>query len=312
MPFFLASLLPAFLIFFLHLEGFDRVSTEQTWTLGQLLDWTAKHLAQKSIESPRLDAEVLLAFAAGCKRIDLYGVRHGETATPEVRQKYRDLIKRRLEGCPVAYLVGKKEFYGLEFEVGPAVLIPRPDTEVLVAEALAEAKRKPDVRILDIGAGSGAVPVVLAKKLPQADVTAIDVSPDALAVARKNAEKHGATVRFLQGDLFAPLAADETFDIITSNPPYIATDEMPKLPVGVRQYEPKVALDGGPGGFAVFDRLIESARPRLRSGGLLLIEIGSPQEEPARQKIAAYAEYELGPTVFDHSGHPRVLRARRK
>ena len=288
------------------------MSTEQSWTLGQLLDWTAKHLAQKGIDAPRLDAEVLLAHAVGCKRIDLYGLRFAEAASPEVRQKYRDLIKRRLEGCPVAYLVGKKEFYGLEFTVGPAVLIPRPDTEVLVAEALAEAKKNPACRILDIGAGSGCVPVVLAKKLPKADVTAIDLSPDALAVARRNAEKHGVTVRFLEGDLFAPLGADETFDIITSNPPYIAADDLPKLPIGVRQYEPKLALDGGPDGFVVFDRLIDAARNRLRPGGTLLLEIGSPQEGPARQKLAAFAEYEVGPTVFDHSGHPRVLRARRR
>ena len=288
------------------------MSTEQSWTLGQLLDWTAKHLAQKQIEAPRLDAEVLLAHAVGCKRIDLYGLRFAEDATAEVRQKYRDLIKRRLEGCPVAYLVGKKEFYGLEFTVGPAVLIPRPDTEVLVAEALAEAKKKPDARILDVGAGSGCVPIVLAKKLPKADVTAIDLSPEALAVASQNAAKHGATVRFLEGDLFAPLATDETFDVITSNPPYIAAEDMPKLPIGVRQYEPKLALDGGPGGFVVFDRLIDAARPRLRPGGTLLLEIGSPQEAPARQRLAAFAEYELGPTVFDHSGHPRVLRARRR
>ncbi|HEX3314275.1 MAG TPA: peptide chain release factor N(5)-glutamine methyltransferase [Gemmataceae bacterium] len=288
------------------------MSTEQSWTLGQLLDWTAKHLAQKSIDAPRLDAEVLLAHAVGCKRIDLYGTRFAEAATPEVRQKYRELIKRRLEGCPVAYLVGKKEFYGYEFAVGSAVLIPRPDTEVLVAEALAEAKKKSDARILDMGAGSGCVPIVLAKKLPNADVTAIDVSPDALAVARGNAEKHGAKVRFLEGDLFAPLAADDMFDIITSNPPYIAAEDLPTLPIGVRQYEPMLALDGGPGGFAIFDRLVDAARHRLRPGGTLLLEIGSPQETPARQKLSAFAEYELGPTVFDHSGHPRVLRAKRR
>jgi release factor glutamine methyltransferase len=163
-----------------------------------------------------------------------------------------------------------------------------------------------------MGAGSGCVPIVLAKKLPNADVTAIDVSPDALAVARGNAEKHGAKVRFLEGDLFAPLAADDMFDIITSNPPYIAAEDLPTLPIGVRQYEPMLALDGGPGGFAIFDRLVDAARHRLRPGGTLLLEIGSPQETPARQKLSAFAEYELGPTVFDHSGHPRVLRAKRR
>src|SRR5882672_5145744 len=113
------------------------MTAEQTWTLGALLDWTAKHLVQKGAEFPRLDAEVLLAHVVGCKRIDLYGARFGDVATPEVRQRYRDLIRRRLEGCPVAYLVGKKEFYGLEFQVGPAVLIPRPDSEHLIFEALA-------------------------------------------------------------------------------------------------------------------------------------------------------------------------------
>src|SRR3954466_10247823 len=118
-------------------------SAEAAWTLGALLDWTAKHLAQKDVENPRLDAEVLLAHAAGCKRIDLYGIRHAESASPVVRQAYKDLIRKRLEGCPVAYLVGRKEFYGLEFQVGPAVLIPRPDTELLLVEALGEAKKRP-------------------------------------------------------------------------------------------------------------------------------------------------------------------------
>jgi release factor glutamine methyltransferase len=289
------------------------VSTEQAWTLGGLLDWTAKHLAQKGVEFPRLDAEVLLANAVGCKRIDLYGVRFAEAASPEARQKYRELIRKRIEGCPVAYLVGKKEFYGLEFAVGPAVLIPRPDTEVLLIEALGEAKKRTKPRLLDLGTGSGCLPVALARQLKDADVSAVDVSPDALAVARGNAEKHGVAdrIRFLQGDLFAALPAGETFDVIVSNPPYIASEDIPKLPVGVRQYEPHLALDGGPGGFTVFDRLVDQARGFLRPGGYLMIEIGAPQETHARQKIAAFPEYRLGPTVFDSARHPRVLKAQR-
>src|SRR4030088_1997982 len=122
--------------------------TEQLWTLGALLEWTAKHLAEKGVESPRLDAQVLLAHVAGCKRIDLYGMRHAEVASPEVRQTYRELIRKRLEGCPVAYLVGRKEFYGLELAVSPAVLIPRPDTEHVVMEGLALAKKLPTPRIV--------------------------------------------------------------------------------------------------------------------------------------------------------------------
>jgi release factor glutamine methyltransferase len=288
--------------------------TEQTWTLGGLLDWTAKHLAQKGVESPRLDAEVLLAHAVGCKRIDLYGTRFSEIASPEVRQQYRELIRKRLEGCPVAYLVGRKEFFGLEFKVAPAVLIPRPDSEHVVMECVALAKAMAEPRILDIGVGSGNLTVSLAKHLPSAQLTAVDRSADALAVAAENAERHGVSgrVRFLEGDVFGPLRPGETFDFIVSNPPYIPHNDLDKLPVGVRQYEPVLALDGGPDGFAVFDRLLDGARSRLVAGGWLIVEIGAPQESPARQRIEAYREYELAPTVRDFSGHPRVVKARRR
>src|SRR5262249_34073491 len=154
--------------------------TEKTWTLGALLDWTAKYLAQKGVEFPRLDAEVLLAHAAGCKRIDLYGFRFGETATPDVRQRYKELIRRRLEGCPVAYLVGRKEFFALELEVTPAVLIPRPDSESVVTACLELAKKLPQPRIVDIGTGSGNLAVAVAKNHETAALTAIDRSNDAL------------------------------------------------------------------------------------------------------------------------------------
>lgn len=287
---------------------------EQTWTLGALLDWTAKHLADKGIESSRLDAEVLLAHAAGCKRIDLYGTRFGEVASPEVRQQYRELIRKRLEGCPVAYLVGKKEFFGLEFKVAPAVLIPRPDSEHVVMECVALAKSLAAPRIIDIGVGSGNLAVTIAKQLAGAQVTAIDRSGAALQVARENAERHGVEgrVRFLEGDLFAPVPAEEQFDFVVSNPPYIPHEDLGKLPIGVRQYEPSIALDGGPGGFAVFERLIGHARERLVAGGWLILEIGAPQEAAARGRLEAISEFDLAPTVFDYSGHPRVLRARRR
>ncbi len=286
---------------------------EQTWTLGALLDWTAKHLAQKGVEFPRLDAEVLLAHAAGCKRIDLYGARFAEVATPDVRQGYRQLIQNRIEGCPVAYLVGKKEFFGLEFNVTPAVLIPRPDSEHVVMEGVALAKGMTAPRIIDIGAGSGNLSVTLAKQLPAAQITATDRSADALAVAEGNAAKHGVAgrIRFLQGDLFGPLPPAEQFDFVVSNPPYIPHDEIAKLPIGVRNFEPHLALDGGPDGFAVFERLIDAARNRLVAGGWLIVEIGAPQERHARVRLEALPEFELAPTIRDYSGHPRVLKARR-
>ena len=287
------------------------MSAEQPWTIGRLLDWTTKFLGQKGSESPRLDTEVLLAHALGCKRIDLY-TRHTEEAPEQARQKFRELVRQRVEGCPVAYLVGRKEFFSLEFEVNRAVLIPRPDTECVVDECLRLAKGVAEPRILDIGTGSGCLAVAVARHHKTAKVTAVDISPEALAVASSNAGRNriGERIRFLQGDLYGPLPSGERFDFILSNPPYIPRDDLDKLPAGVRDYEPRLALDGGPDGFAVFDRLVAEAPAWLNPGGYLLIEIGSPQEAPARERIGRNSGYELAKTVLDGSGHPRVLIAR--
>lgn len=286
------------------------MSKDRDWTIGELLDWTAKHFAQKSIESPRLDAEVLLAHTLGCKRIELY-TRYTDPATPEQRQKFRELVGQRLEGCPVAYLVGRKEFFSLELAVSRAVLIPRPDSEHVVMECLKLLTNVPEPTILDIGTGSGNLAIAIAQRNKTTKVTAIDISPEALAVAKANAEKHKVAdrVEFLEGDLYAPVVG-RTFDAIVSNPPYIPTADIATLQPGVRDYEPHRALDGGPDGFTVFDRLIQHGGAHLKPGGLLLIEIGSPQEQTARAKITAQPGWELLPTIQDYSGHPRVLAAR--
>jgi release factor glutamine methyltransferase len=289
------------------------MTTEQPWTIKRLLDWTQKYLADKGSEFPRLDAEVLLAHVLGCKRIHVY-TRFEETPTDETRNRFRELIKQRVEGCPVAYLVGRKDFFSLELEVTRDVLIPRPDSETVVGECLRLAKGTAAPAILDVGTGSGNLAVALAKQHKAASVTAVDVSPAALAVARRNATKHGVAerVRFLEGDVFGPLAADERFDFIVSNPPYIPHGDIAGLERGVRDYEPHLALDGGATGFAVFDRLIAEAPKHLKPGGYLLIEIGSPQEAPARERIVAHGGYELGKTILDGSRHPRVLVVRLK
>jgi release factor glutamine methyltransferase len=287
------------------------VTTEQPWTIGRLLDWTTKFLGQKGSESPRLDAQVLLAHALGCKRIELY-TRHDEPASDEARTKFRELVRKRIEGCPVAYLVGRKEFFSLEFEVGPAVLIPRPDTECVMTECLQLARGLAEPHVLDIGTGSGCLAVTAAVRHKGAKVTAVDLSPEALAVAAKNAARHKVEdrIRFLQGDLFAPVPAGEKFDFILSNPPYIPHDVIPTLEPGVRDYEPHLALDGGPDGYAVFERLVAGAPDYLKPGGYLIVEIGAPQEQHARERIRARGGYELGKTILDGSGHPRVLRAK--
>ena len=255
---------------------------------------------------------MLLAHALECRRIDLY-TRYEEPASDQARSRFRELIRQRLEGCPVAYLVGRKEFFSLPFEVTPAALIPRPESEFVVLECLRLAKGLAEPRILDIGTGSGNLAVTVAHQHSGARVIAVDVSEEALALAARNAVRHRVAerIRFLKGDLFGPIPDGESFDFILSNPPYIAEEDLDQLPAGVRNYEPHTALNGGPGGFAVFDRLIAQAPNYLASGGHLIVEIGAPQHAPARQRIQALGQYELADTIYDGSRHPRVLSARK-
>jgi len=279
------------------------------WTIRALMEWTEKHFLQRGIESPRLEAQLLLAHALGCKKTELY-TRWNEPIIEEKRTRFRELIKRRLDGCPVQYLLGEREFFLLMLDVTPAVLIPRPETEVLVTEALALLKALPTARVLDIGTGSGAIALALAHRAKAALVTAIDISADALEVAKRNAVKHGLAerVRFLQGDLLAPVAG-ESFEIIVSNPPYVTSAEFAALPPHVRDFEPRLALEAGPDGFAIYDRLIPSAALQLVPGGTLLLEIGSTQEEGVRERLVA-AGLEVGATIRD-GRHPRVMSGRR-
>jgi release factor glutamine methyltransferase len=286
---------------------------EDAWTVGRLLSWTTDYLRKRGSESPRLDAEVMLASVLEWERVQLYT--HFEDVVGErAREMYRELVKRRAEGAPVAYLVGRKEFYSLRFDVSPAVLIPRPESEFVVIEFLDFAKGRESVRAVDVGTGSGCLAVACAVHQTSARFVAIDLSPDALAKARANADRHGVAdrIEFLEGDLLAPVSGGPAFDAILSNPPYIATGEIEALEPGVRDHEPRMALDGGPDGLDVVTRLISDAAPLLKPGGRLILEIGSAQEAPVRERIAARPEYDLLPTVRDLRGHPRVVQAVRK
>jgi release factor glutamine methyltransferase len=286
---------------------------EDRWTVGRLLNWTRDFLKKKGSESPRLDAEVLLASVLDCERVQLYTQYEDEVGDRD-RGRFRDLVKRRAEGTPVAYLVGRKEFYSMSLAVSPAVLIPRPDSEFVVVEFLTLFKGIESPRCVDVGTGSGCLALACAHQHKSARFLAIDLSPEALAVARSNAEKHGLTdrVEFRQGDLLAPVADEGPFDAIVSNPPYIATDVIPTLEPGVRDHEPHLALDGGEDGLRVVDRLVDSAVPLLKVGGHLILEIGSDQEAPVRALVAARPELELVPTIRDSANHPRVIRATRR
>lgn len=287
-------------------------SDPDAWTVGRLLTWTSDYLRKHGSESARLDAEVLLARVLGWQRVQLY-TRIEEEVGPGPRGEFRSLVRRRAEGSPVAYLVGRKEFYSLPLAVSPAVLIPRPDSEFVVVEFLNVAKGMEAPRCVDVGTGSGCLALACAHDHPGARFIAIDRSADALAVASGNAASLGLSrrVEFRQGSLLEPVATEGPFDVIVSNPPYIPTDVIHTLEAGVRDYEPHLALDGGPDGLAVVRPLIEQAVPLLKHGGHLILEIGSDQEEPVRALLAAQPSLTLAPTVRDHANHPRVVRATR-
>jgi release factor glutamine methyltransferase len=280
------------------------------WNVARLLGWTTDFLKRKGSESPRLDAEVLLAFVLGWERVKLY-TGYGEEPDEAGRTRFRDLVKRRSEGAPVAYLVGRKEFFSLSLAVTPDVLIPRPDSEFVVVEFLTAFKGIASPRIVDVGTGSGCIALACAQNHKTATVIAVDLSEAALKVASKNAGSLGLTSRvtFRHGSLLEPVALKGPFDAILSNPPYIKSDVVPTLERGVSEYEPHLALDGGPDGLRVVAPLIEQAVPLLKPGGLLLLEIGSDQEDDVRALLAAQPGLTLAATVRDHAHHPRVLKA---
>lgn len=288
----------------------------ETWTIGRLLQWTSDYLRQHGSETPRLDAEVLLAHTLGCQRIALY-TRFDEEPDEAARGQFRAWVRKRAEGMPVAYLVGHKEFYSLSFRVTPDVLIPRAETEFVVISLLdlAAAQRPAGSvwQIADVGTGSGVIAVCAAKHLPESRITAIDISPAALAVAKANAAQHGTAdrVQFVESDLLQGLPAEPKFDFILSNPPYVRSDEMPLLQVDVRKYEPHLALDAGPRGSEIVERLIPQAAERLAPGGWLVVEIGGQLLEPVRLALAADGRFEPMSSIKDLAGLPRVVRARR-
>jgi release factor glutamine methyltransferase len=289
----------------------DLATNGGPWTVGRLLEWTTRHFRERKIDAPRLDAEVLLAHVLACRRIDLYASFDAEVA-PADRAAYRNVVRQRTEGKPVAYLVGKREFYSLDFEVDPSVLIPRPETEILVGEALQRLPREAPSRFLDVGVGSGAVAVAIAAHRPLATAVAVDVSPATLNVAEKNARKHGVDDRisFSQSNLYDRLPPGDRFDLIVSNPPYVRTSETPRLAREVREYEPSVALAGGDDGLACLRPLLEGAPDRLVAGGWILVEFGIDHAEPLRAIAEAVGRYDAVVVVDDAQRRPRVFGAR--
>jgi len=283
-----------------------------TWTILEVLRWTQGRFAKQGIESARLDAELLAAHAFTLSRVELY-THFDRPLVDHELAAYRELVRRRLAGEPVAYIVGRKEFWSLDLQVDARVLIPRPDSETLVEQALDLLKAMPEQgkprRIADIGTGSGALALALKKERPDDDIYAVDVSSEALAVATANGARLGLAVTFLQGHLVEPLATLAPFDLVVSNPPYIASADIAGLSAEVR-CEPRLALDGGADGLTLVRQLATATLGVLETSGALALEIGADQASDAK-RILASAGYANPHSRRDLAAIERVVFAHR-
>lgn len=277
-----------------------------------LLSRLEKRFAEAGVDSPGLDAQLILAVVLGCDRAHLHA--YPEKVVPrEALARVEALAQRRTAREPMAYILGEREFWSMSFLVSPDVLIPRPESELLVERAAALSGYGRESRILDVGCGSGAVGLAVASEWPEAQVTLLDLCPKALEVARRNAEKFGLSgrTRFLASDLFQSLAEEEAFDLIVSNPPYVASGELDGLMPEVSSFEPRLALDGGADGMDLIRRVIEGAPAYLARGGSLLIEMDPRQMAEAGAVSEEQGSYHPARCHNDLAGCERVLELER-
>jgi release factor glutamine methyltransferase len=282
---------------------------EETWTILKVLQWTTGYFSRHGIEQPRANAEVLLAHVLQKTRIELY-LHYDQPLTSPELASYRQAIQRRVAREPTQYITQKQEFWSLEFEVNASVLIPRPETELMVQLAL-DFLGSNGKRVLDLGTGSGVIAVALAKECTSAQIFATDASLPALQVARRNATRHKVSnrVHFLAIDLFAGFKPGSTlFDLIVSNPPYIGEDELPMLAPEIADYEPRVALRGGGAkGLDIIRKIIQHAPRYLNPAGVLMLEIGCGQAEILEAELVHNRDFEDFTITKDYSQIPRIL-----
>ena len=276
--------------------------------LRQAIHNAVQRLQAAHVGSPRMNAELLAMFVLGCDRAYLYA--HGERPlTKDEIARYDDALSERARGVPAQYITCHQEFWGMDLIVSPAVLIPRPETEHVIETVLELAREHPAQRLVDVGTGSGCIALALARELPQAEVHATDISPEALEIARANAARHELEqrIQFHQADLLAGLQ-DRAFDYVVSNPPYIGEWEADSVEAQVRRFEPRLALFAGPSGLEVFARLIPQARSALQPGGWLVMEMGHASRDQVCQLLQEWQEIRI---TNDLQGIARVVAARR-
>ena len=282
-------------------------------TIGSVRSWTSEELRRARVDSPTLTADLLLGFVLGWDRVRILS--HAEeTVRDDNWSRVRNLALRRANGEPLQYLTGEQEFYGLDFQVTPDVLIPRPETEILVEKALElmHGESSSEIRFADIGTGSGCIAVSIAHELKSSRGWAVDISGAALRIALRNANRHGVAGRilFVQSDLLNCLPANPCLDFVLCNPPYIALDECDSLPSEVKDHEPHEALFGGASGLEIYHRLVPEVSLRLSAGGWLLLELGAGQAQHVRQLVES-AGLNLQMILNDLQGIPRCLVARK-
>jgi len=283
------------------------------WTIIELINETTGYFKKKGIESARLEAELLLANCLGIERIQLY-IAFERRVSEEELSRFRETVRRRTAGEPVAYLTGYREFWSLKIRVQKGVLIPRPETELLVEEAIKLLRpRDQEMAILELGTGSGAIAVALAKEIKKSVIYAVDISAEALVVARTNIEEQGLQerIRLVCGDGLAPFRRGPLFDLIISNPPYICSGEIATLAVEIKDHEPLQALDGGDDGLAFYRQWIPQMPYLLRAGGGVILEIGTEQAAAVSQLFRDAEEITDITIKKDYADHSRAVIARR-
>ena len=292
--------------------------TTDQWTIAGILSWTQGHFEKWRPETPRLDAELLLAFVLGCSRLDLY-LKADQPLNQKERKAYRELVQQRADGCPIAYLIGEKEFWSLTLEVNKNTLIPRPDTETIVENTVVQIQnwqiKHPESQCLiaELGTGTAAIPLAICAEVKNLHIIAVDCSKDVLEVAERNMERHKSLlsprnnlIELVESNLFSKINPTEKLDFIISNPPYIPSKNISSLQVDITQYEPLIALDGGPDGLSFYRYLLETAPSLLTPEGEMFLEIGFDQQANLNLLLKEFPDWKTSAFQPDLQGNDRV------